>query len=147
MSYLSVFLLLAGLLMLGKAAPASYSAHVQDSNKPTSVKDNFDNFADAISKLCRTRNRSNEPCEAPGEAPPGREDLYDNIAGVLINVIDWLKASRKPLASIQKTQFLSRPHLQNAAATPAPTPVGSLIRALADFLQVSRSLRKRPENF
>ena len=140
--------------MLVQAAPAIYSARVQDSKRPTSIKDNFDNLADAVSKLCRQRNRSNEPCEAP-KLTQERERLYDNIAGVMIKVIDFLRPKpvaqtsgdflrRKPVASVPNPQLFF-PHLQNAAATPAPMPpVGSLFRALADFLRDTRSLIKRP---
>ena len=150
MSYSCVILVFAGILMLGQAAPPVY---VQD-GKPTTIKGNFDKFADAIRKWCINRSRPNEPCEAPSTTPE-QERLYNDIADVAITFLDGL-FGRKPAASIQNHQLLSRPYPQNAASassptpaptpatTPAPTPLGLLTRALADFIQTSKNLRSRP---
>lgn len=136
MSYLCVILVFAGMLMLGQAAPSMDS-------KPTTIRDNFDGLADAISIICKLRNEPNEPCEAPS-ITPGQERFYNNIADVAIMFLDGL-FGRKPAASTQNTQLLSRPHFQNAAATPSSTPpLVLLVRALADFMHTSRDLRKRP---
>ena len=137
MSYSCVILVFAGVLMLVRAAPSVY---MQDS-EPTTIKDNFYRLADAISKICKIRNIHNEPCEA--SITPEEERFYNNIADVSIIFLDGL-FGRKPAASIQNIQLLSRPYLQNAALTPPPPDLGSPIRALADFIQTLRALIKRP---